>query len=66
LLIVQVYVDNIIYGSTNENMCKEFTDHIQNEFEISMIVEVRFIIFLACKSSNTLIEFSLVKKNMSA
>ena len=25
LLIVQIYVDDIIFGSTNENLCKEFT-----------------------------------------
>jgi len=24
ILIVQIYVDDIIFGSTNENLCKEF------------------------------------------
>ena len=25
MLIVQIYVDDIIFGSTNENLCKEFS-----------------------------------------
>lgn len=32
LLIVQAYVDGIIFGSTNEKMCEEFSNIIQSEF----------------------------------
>ena len=33
MLIVQIYVDDIIFGATNENMCKEFSTSMQGEFE---------------------------------
>ena len=32
LLIVQIYVDDIIFGSTNEALCKDFTNLMQGEF----------------------------------
>ncbi|XP_075098950.1 uncharacterized protein LOC142175849 [Nicotiana tabacum] len=33
ILIMQVYVDDIIFGATNEAMCKEFAEMMGNEFE---------------------------------
>ena len=39
--IVQIYVDDIIFGSTNASLCKEFSKLMQEEFEMSMI-EVLF------------------------
>jgi len=30
LLIVQVYVDDIIFGATKEKMCEEFSNLMQN------------------------------------
>ena len=33
MLIVQIYVDDIIFGSINENLCKEFSKTMQDEFE---------------------------------
>ena len=35
MLIVQIYVDDIIFGATNENMCKKFAKSMQGEFEMS-------------------------------
>jgi hypothetical protein len=37
LFICQIYVDNIIFGSTNEEFCEEFGDLMSQEFKISMI-----------------------------
>ena len=34
ILIVQIYVDDIDFGSTNEFHCKEFAKMMQEEFEI--------------------------------
>ena len=31
MLIVQIYVDDIIFGCTNENLCKEFAKTMQEE-----------------------------------
>ena len=44
ILLVQKYVDDIIFGSTNENLCQEFAKVMQNEFEISMMGELTFFL----------------------
>jgi len=44
LLIVQVYVDDIIFGATKEKMCEEFSSLMQNEFEMSMMGELGFFL----------------------
>ena len=46
LLIVQIYVDDIIFGSTNETLCKEFSCCMQKEFEMSMMGELNFFLGL--------------------
>ena len=48
-LIVQIYVDDIIFGSTNEKMCEEFSGLMQSEFEMSMMGELRFFLGLQIK-----------------
>lgn len=63
MLMVQVYIEDIIFGLINVNMCKEFFNLIQSEFEMNMMEQLMF--FLACKSNNILMVFSSVKKNMS-
>jgi hypothetical protein len=37
IFICQIYVDDIIFGSTNEDFCKEFGEMMSREFEMSMI-----------------------------
>ena len=44
IFIYQVYVDDIIFGSTNEDFCKVFGDLMSKEFEISMIGELSFFL----------------------
>jgi hypothetical protein len=51
MLIVQIYVDNIIFGSTNENLCKDFSKTMQNEFEMSMMKELNFFLGLQIKQT---------------
>ena len=51
MLIVQIYVDDIILGATNEIMCNEFAKCIQSEFEMSMIGELNFFLGLQVKQS---------------
>ena len=41
VLVFQIYVDNIIFGSTNELLCKEFLSCMSNEFEMSMMGELK-------------------------
>ncbi|WVZ75656.1 LOW QUALITY PROTEIN: hypothetical protein U9M48_023691 [Paspalum notatum var. saurae] len=44
LLVCQVYVDDIIFGSTNEECCTEFGKMMAKEFEMSMIGELTFFL----------------------
>ena len=52
LLLVQIYVDDIIFGATNENMCKEFSECMQGEFEISMMGELNYFLGLQIKQTS--------------
>ena len=44
IFICQVYVDDIIFGSSNEDSYKEFGELISKEFEMSMIEELTFFL----------------------
>ncbi|KAJ0955734.1 putative RNA-directed DNA polymerase [Helianthus annuus] len=46
LLIVQIYVDDIIFGSTNENLCKDFEKGMKQKFEMSSMGEMKFFLGL--------------------
>ena len=41
IFICQVYVDDIIFGSSNEDSCEEFGELMSKEFEMSMIGELK-------------------------
>ncbi|GJU21024.1 retrovirus-related pol polyprotein from transposon TNT 1-94 [Tanacetum coccineum] len=40
LIIVQIYVDDIIFGSTCQEMCDDFAKIMHDEFEMSMMGEL--------------------------
>jgi hypothetical protein len=44
IFICQVYVDDIIFGSTNDYHCKEFGGLMSKEFEISIIGELNYFL----------------------
>ena len=44
ILIVQIYVDDIIFGDTNESLCYEFSKVMQGELEMSMMGELAFFL----------------------
>jgi len=46
IILVQVYVDDIIFGSTNQNLCKQFVTAMQGEFEISMMGQLNYFLGL--------------------
>ncbi|KAI3821525.1 hypothetical protein L1987_09093 [Smallanthus sonchifolius] len=46
VLLVQVYVDDIIFGSTNEGMCREFEKVMKSKFEMSNMGELSFFLGL--------------------
>ena len=46
LFVLQIYVDDIIFGSTNQDFCEEFGKMMASEFEISMIGELSYLLGL--------------------
>jgi len=51
ILLVQIYIDDIIFGSTNDSLCKEFSQDMQSEFEMSMMGELNFFLGLQIKQT---------------
>jgi len=51
ILVVQIYVDDIIFGSTNASLCKEFSKLMHDEFEISMMGELKFFLGIQINQS---------------
>ena len=49
LFICQIYVDDIIFDSTNLSFCEEFGEMMSREFEMSMIGELSFFLGLQIK-----------------
>jgi len=45
-IMVRIYVDDIIFGVTNESLCKDFFDLIKIEFEMNMMGELKFFLEL--------------------
>jgi hypothetical protein len=60
LIIVQIYVDDIIFGSTCQDMCDEFTKIMHDEFEMSMMGELNFFLVTIPFSSNLFLYTHLV------
>nr|GEX02599.1 hypothetical protein [Tanacetum cinerariifolium] len=44
ILLVQIYVDDIIFGSTNQKLSKQFEKLMHNKFEMSMMKELKFFL----------------------
>nr|GEX58089.1 hypothetical protein [Tanacetum cinerariifolium] len=45
-LLVQVYVDNIIFGSSNPQLCREFEAPVHEKFQMSAMGELNFFLGL--------------------
>jgi len=51
IILVQIYVDDIIFGSSNEKLCEDFVKAMQGEFEMSMMGELSFFLGMQIKKS---------------
>jgi hypothetical protein len=49
LFVLQIYVDDIIFGSTNQDFCEEFRKMMANEFKMPMIGELSYFLRLQIK-----------------
>ena len=55
LFICQIYVDDIIFGSTNNDLCDEFSKMMSEEFEMSMIGELTMFLGFQIKQMKDVI-----------
>jgi hypothetical protein len=46
ILLIEVYVDDIIFGSDDDRMSQKFAKDMQNEFEMSLLGELSFFLGL--------------------
>jgi transposase InsO family protein len=51
ILVIQIYVDDILFGATNTSLCKEFSDIMCSEFEMSLMGELNFFLGLQVHQS---------------
>nr|GFD16046.1 putative ribonuclease H-like domain-containing protein [Tanacetum cinerariifolium] len=49
ILLVQIYVDDIIFGANNKDLCKSFEKLMKDKFQMSSIGELTFILGLQVK-----------------
>ena len=52
LIVAQVYVDDIIFGSTKDELAYGFSKLMQDEFEISMIGELTHFLGLQIRQQD--------------
>nr|GFB71399.1 putative ribonuclease H-like domain-containing protein [Tanacetum cinerariifolium] len=65
IILVQVYVDDIIFGSTKKAWCDEFEALMKGEFQISAMGELTFFLVSACSRHQvtpTTLNLEAVKK----
>ena len=51
-VVAQVYVDDIVFGSTNDNLAKSFADEMKKMFEMSLVGELTYFLGLQVKQIN--------------
>ncbi|GKB61491.1 retrovirus-related pol polyprotein from transposon TNT 1-94 [Tanacetum coccineum] len=56
LLLVQIYVDDIIFASTNTAMCNEFANLMTTEFKMSMMGKMSFFLGLQISQNTPMVE----------
>jgi hypothetical protein len=49
LLVVQIYMDDIVFGGSSHNLVAKFADEISREFEMSMMGELQYFLGLQIK-----------------
>jgi hypothetical protein len=52
ILLIEVYVDDIIFGSDDDRLSQKFAKDMQNEFEMSLLGELFFFLGLQICQSN--------------
>ena len=58
-LLVQIYVDDIIFSSASKELCEKFSKLMGSEFEMSMMGELNY--FLGLQVNNSVKGSSLIR-----
>jgi hypothetical protein len=61
ILLIEIYVDDIIFGSDDDRLSQKFAKDMQNEFEMSLLGELSFFLGLQICQSNQGIFISQTK-----
>jgi hypothetical protein len=61
ILLIEVYVDDIIFVSNDDRLSQQFAKDMQNEFEMSLLEELSFFLGLHIRQSNQEIFISQTK-----
>jgi hypothetical protein len=61
ILLIEVYVDDIIFGSDDDRLSQKFAKDMQSEFEMSLLGELSFFLGLQIRQSNQGIFISQTK-----
>ena len=46
ILLIQIYIDDILFSSTNNDFCQEFSKAMQNKFKMSHMGELNLFLEL--------------------
>ena len=52
-VVAQIYVDDIVFGATNDSLAYSFTDEMKAMFEMSMVGELTYFFGLQVKQTNS-------------
>jgi hypothetical protein len=61
ILLIEIYVDDIIFGSDDDRLSQKFAKDMQSEFEMSLLGELSFFLELQIRQSNEGIFISQTK-----
>ena len=61
ILSVQIYVVDIIFGSTNEFLCQEFSKCMHREFDISIMGPLKYFLGLQSQQRDNMIFINQLK-----
>ncbi|GJY66457.1 retrovirus-related pol polyprotein from transposon TNT 1-94 [Tanacetum coccineum] len=66
LLLVQIYVDDIIFASTNTALCNELANQMTTKFKMSMMGQMSFFLGLQNSQKNSKLDEDLQEKQVDA
>ena len=52
-VVAQIYVDNIVFGATNDSLAHSFADKMKAMFEMSMVGELTYFLELQVKQTDS-------------